>query len=102
MAKMVVMERKNISNRQAGKVLARRDPYIGIVLKEINGNLKTLLEGHDVIEKRIDRFDGRMGKVEVKLEKIEVKIDSLAYDINWKGDKKEIVALKRRVAKPEA
>ena len=49
---MVVMENKKISYKQARKVLAKRDPYVGVLVKEVDKNLKILLARDRIMRKK--------------------------------------------------
>ena len=104
-----VMENKKLSYKKAQSELTKRDPYMGVVLEKLNDKMELLLEGHEVAQKRIDRLDGRMGRVEAKLDNVEVKVgvleekfDDLAKDVRKKFDNEDIVSLGHRVTKLEA
>jgi hypothetical protein len=40
-----VMENKKIPYKLAEKVVAERDPYVGVVLEDVKDKFKTVLEG---------------------------------------------------------
>jgi len=45
-SRMIIgMNNKNISKKEARKVLAERDPYVGIVLEDIQDKLKIMIDG---------------------------------------------------------
>jgi hypothetical protein len=109
---MVSMTNKNISKKQARKVLAERDPYVGIVLEEISGQLKTVLEGQGVSDKRIDRLHGAVSRLEVGVEKLDTRLISVEIEVKdlnkkfdmlgaKKADREEVQALDVRVTKLE-
>ena len=126
---MVVMENKKMPYKRARKVLAKQDPYVGIVLEEINGKLNTLIDGQEVlqgranrlgssmgrvegrldrvesrldgVEIRLDRIDVRLNGVDIRLDRMETKFDVLADDVLQKVDKKDVSALEQRVVKLE-
>ena len=88
--------------------MAERDPSMGVILETLNDNMKLLLEGHEVMQTRIDKLDIRMGRVEGKIDNLEVKFDAmeekfddLAKDVRQKADKKDVIALANRVTKLE-
>jgi hypothetical protein len=95
------MGKKNISKKHAEKVLGERDPYVGIVLEEINDNLKILLDGHEIIQGRIDRLDGGVGNVEIGLDRLDSDMQGLRFDLRGKADKHEVAVLGQRVTKLE-
>ncbi len=109
---IINMTNKNISKKQARKVLAERDPYVGIVLEEISGQLKTVLEGQGSSDKRIDRLHGAVSRLEVGVEKldtrlmvveVEVKELNKKFDLldTKKADREELQVLENRVTKLE-
>ena len=66
-----VMENKKIPYKRAEKVVAERDPYVGVVLEDVRDKFKTVIEGYDLVQKRIDRLDNRVGKLEVSISQLE-------------------------------
>ena len=52
--------KENPSFEKAKEVMERRDPYLGIILEEVRDLQKTLVEGHNVLEAKIDRVDANL------------------------------------------
>ena len=56
-----MMEKKeNPRFDEAKQVLGKLDPYVGIVLEEISGQYKTIVEQHNFLEHKIDRVDANL------------------------------------------
>ena len=107
-----VMEDKKIFEQLAYKiareVAAEKDRRHGVILEDIQGKFQFLVEGQNAMEKRMDGFDARLGRVENKVDNLETqvggmdaKIDEIAAELRHKADKKDVVALERRVTKLE-
>ncbi|HUC01608.1 MAG TPA: hypothetical protein VMA75_01755 [Candidatus Paceibacterota bacterium] len=99
------MEDKKIFEQLAYKiareVAAEKDRRHGVILEDIQGKFAALVEGQNAMEKRMDGFDGRLGKIEVKMEKMDDTLDEIREDIRDKADKKDVATLERRVTKLE-
>ena len=67
------MEKKKITYKYAKKVLAERDPYVGVVLEGMRDEIKIMSEGYEGVQDRIDRLDGKVNKLEVKVDQMEGK-----------------------------
>jgi SMC interacting uncharacterized protein involved in chromosome segregation len=48
------------SFQKAKEVAKKRDPYLGIILEEMRDQRKILIEGNDVLERKIDRIDAKL------------------------------------------
>jgi SMC interacting uncharacterized protein involved in chromosome segregation len=100
-----VMEDKKIFEQLAYKiareVAAEKDRRHGVILEDIQGKFNALTEGQNAMEKRMDRFDGRLVKIEVNVEKVGETLNEIREDIRDKADKKDVVALECRATKLE-
>jgi len=103
-----VMENKKIAYKNARKIAAEKDPYVGVLLEELRDQYKVLTEGQNAMEDRMDHFDTKLTRVEIKVDKVGIrmdtlgdKFDDLAMDIKGKADKKEVIVLNHRVTKLE-
>ena len=70
--------------------------HIGIMSEDFQHKLDIVVEGHQMLNEKIDRLDGRMNslegkvdrlevrldRVEVRLDRVEVKIDAVATDLS--------------------
>jgi hypothetical protein len=65
------MENKKVPYNHAEKFVAKRDPYVGVVLEDVKDKFKATLEGYELVQKRIDRLDGRVGKLEARVDRLE-------------------------------
>jgi hypothetical protein len=65
------MEKKKITYKHAKKVLAERDPYVGVVLEGMRDEIKIISEGYEGVQDRIDRLDGKVNKLEVRVDQME-------------------------------
>jgi hypothetical protein len=95
---------------------SEKDSYIGMMVEKMSDKIDLMVEDREVLHARIDRLDGRMGKLEVQVESIEIKVDHLgerfdgmevkfdvlAENLSQKADKKDVIALVHRVTKLEA
>jgi polyhydroxyalkanoate synthesis regulator phasin len=68
-----VMGNKKTIYEKAKKVLAERDPYVGVVLEKMKGDIKIISEGYEGVQDRIDRLDGKVNKLEVRVDQMEEK-----------------------------
>jgi hypothetical protein len=128
---MVAMENKKIFEQLAytvaKKVAAEKDRRHGVILEDIQGKFQVLVEGQEAMESRMDGFDTRLGRIETKVDKLDVRMCDievrmegvetrlegvetrlgavetglLTIGIAQKVDKKEAIALGRRVTKLE-
>ena len=98
-----VMEDKKIFEQLAYKiareVAAEKDRRHGVILEDIQGKFNALTEGQNAMEKRMDRFDGRLVKIEVNVEKVGETLNEIREDIRDKADKKEMPWEKKKETK---
>ena len=69
---MVIMENEKASYKEAAKALAKRDPYVGVILEDMGDKVKILFEGYEIVQNRIDRLDSRVNQLEVKVDRMEI------------------------------
>lgn len=70
---MIGSMEKKITYGKAKKVLAERDPYVGVVLEKMKDDIKIISEGYEGVQDRIDRLDGKVNKLEVRVDQMEGK-----------------------------
>jgi peptidoglycan hydrolase CwlO-like protein len=81
-SRMIIgMNNKNISKKEARKVLAERDPYVGIMLEEIQDTLKTVLDGQAMSDQGIDRLHGSVSRLEVTVERVDTRLSLVEMDM---------------------
>jgi polyhydroxyalkanoate synthesis regulator phasin len=68
-----IMEKEKNTYGNAKKILAERDPYVGVVLEKMKDDIKIISEGYEGVQDRIDRLDGKVNKLEVRVDQIEEK-----------------------------
>jgi hypothetical protein len=97
-----MMMEENLSPKEAEKILGERDPYVGIVLEEVNDKLSIIIEGNDTLELKIDRVDA---KLETFRTEVNEKFDAYSEDMKslrvGKAEKSDISVLERRVTRLE-
>ena len=100
---IVAMEDKKIIKKQMPKDSSEKDSYVGVMMEKVNDKLDLILEDREVLHARIDRLDGKVGRVEVRLDSVEIKVDhlgekfegmevkfdALAEGLSKKADKKD-------------
>jgi hypothetical protein len=87
---------------KAKRVLGKLDPYVGIVLEEIQGQLSTVIEGNDALEHKIDRVDAELQEFRAEAnEKFEAYSEDMKSLRETKADKTEVAVLERRVTQLE-
>jgi hypothetical protein len=65
-----VMENKK-NYRKAKKVLAARDPYVGVVLEGMKDDINLISEEYEGVQGRIDRLDGKVNRLEARIDRME-------------------------------
>ena len=68
-----IMEKRKMIYGKAKKILAERDPYVGVVLEKMKDDIKIISEGYESVQNRIDRLDGKVNKLEVRVDQMEEK-----------------------------
>ena len=66
-----IMEKEKMTYGKAKKVLARLDPYVGVILEKMKDDIKIISEGYEGVQDRIDRLDGKVNKLEVRVDQME-------------------------------
>jgi hypothetical protein len=56
--------------------------HIGILSEDFQSKLDIVVEGHQMLNGKIDRMDQGLERVEERLEKVEVKVDALDSKVN--------------------
>jgi hypothetical protein len=57
--------------RKAKKVLAERDPYVGVVLEGMKDDINLISEEYEGVQGRIDRLDGKVNRLEARIDRME-------------------------------
>lgn len=77
---------------------SKKDKMI-ILLEDISGQVKTVAEGHSILERKIDKMDSRLDGIDSRLDKIESKMDTgfkLVLE-HLDGLDREFVKLKKEI-----
>ena len=98
--KSILLEEARQEFEKAKRELGRRDPYVGIVLEEIQGQLSTIIEGNDALESKIDRHYKEFCEFHVEAnEKFEAYSEDMKSIREIKADKRDVIILEPRVAR---
>ena len=115
-----MIEEKEKLLEEATKAIAEKDRYLGVLIEDTNHTYATILEAVDVIDKKIDGFEIRLGRridnLDEKIFAVDKRLDNFqtetrenfkmffeklsAYDDD-KADKRDVVALECRAIRLE-
>lgn len=79
-------DKKSTGKKNSGSM--KKDRVV-VLLESIEGQVKTVAEGHsvlgikmDVLGEKVDKLDFRMDKMEIKMDRMEIKMDSLESKVD--------------------
>ncbi len=97
------MAREEISTEEAVRKIAKRDRYLGVLWERIDDKLSAVIEGNDMLDRKIDRVDVDLQEFRIEVnEKFEAYSEDVKSLRENKADKKDMAAIERRVTALEA